>query len=174
MQPSYLVFQTELGWCGILGNEGRIRRLVLPRLTRDDAVFAIKEGMPAEIIETKHELRGEADRLSAYFAGNPVSFVCDIEAPNAGVFDRHVWTVVREIPCGEVRTYAWVARLLGIPGGARAVGQSLGRNPVPIIVPCHRVIRSDGRLGGFSAGVEWKSRLLALEGAVPTNESGEV
>ena len=78
-------------------------------------------------------------------------------------FERRVYAVVRRIPRGDVRSYRWVATQLGNPGLARAVGQALKRNPWAPRVPCHRVIRSDGSLGGFAWGVAKKRRLLAAE-----------
>ena len=82
-------------------------------------------------------------------------------------FHRRVYDVARAIPPGETRSYGEVAAALGEPGAAQAVGRALGRNPVPIVVPCHRVLAADGRLHGFSApgGIETKRRMLALEGA---------
>lgn len=84
-------------------------------------------------------------------------------------FRRAVWLACAEIPRGEVRTYGWIARRIGKPGAARAVGAALGANPFAPIVPCHRVVRSDGGLGGYSGrgGLATKRRLLAKEGAEP-------
>lgn len=82
-------------------------------------------------------------------------------------FQRRVWKVLQSIPLGETRQYADLARELGCPGAARAVGQACGANPIPVLVPCHRVLAAGGTLGGFSAGLEWKRRLLALEGCHP-------
>ena len=81
--------------------------------------------------------------------------------------ERRVWEAARGIPCGETRTYGEIARAIGAPGASQAVGAALGRNPVPILVPCHRVLASGGRSGGFSApgGVETKFRMLAIERA---------
>ncbi|NIO12689.1 MAG: methylated-DNA--[protein]-cysteine S-methyltransferase, partial [Xanthomonadales bacterium] len=79
-------------------------------------------------------------------------------------FQRRVYLRLMEVPRGEVVSYSELAELAGVPGAARAVGQALGRNPVPIFVPCHRVVRKDGRAGGFGAGMEWKRCLLAREG----------
>jgi methylated-DNA-[protein]-cysteine S-methyltransferase len=82
-------------------------------------------------------------------------------------FHQAVWRACAEIPKGQVRTYGWIARRIGRPGAARAVGQALGKNPFAPLVPCHRVVAADGRLGGFSGpgGVEGKRRLLKREGA---------
>jgi AraC family transcriptional regulator of adaptative response/methylated-DNA-[protein]-cysteine methyltransferase len=82
-------------------------------------------------------------------------------------FQRAVWSAARAIPAGETRTYAAIARAIGRPGTARAVGRALGANPVPLLVPCHRVVASDGTLGGFTGGLDLKARLLALEAAKP-------
>jgi methylated-DNA-[protein]-cysteine S-methyltransferase len=79
-------------------------------------------------------------------------------------FQRRVWLATRQIPYGDVRSYGEIARAIDSPHAARAVGQALGRNPLLIVVPCHRVLRSDGDLGGFGAGLGKKRALLTLEG----------
>ncbi|MCZ6626311.1 MAG: MGMT family protein [Deltaproteobacteria bacterium] len=78
-------------------------------------------------------------------------------------FTRAVLRITAQIPYGEVRSYRWVAQRLGKPNATRAVGNALARNPIPIIIPCHRVVRSDGTLGGFALGRDWKKGLLDLE-----------
>jgi methylated-DNA-[protein]-cysteine S-methyltransferase len=82
-------------------------------------------------------------------------------------FQRSVWRAMEKIPRGETRTYAQIAAAAGRPGAARAVGTACGANPLPLIVPCHRVVASGGGLGGFSAGLAVKKKLLRLEGALP-------
>lgn len=79
-------------------------------------------------------------------------------------FQQRVWQELRKIPPGRTRSYAEVAAAVGSPQAARAVGGACGANPIPLLVPCHRVLASGGRLGGFSGGLDWKRRLLALEG----------
>ncbi|KXJ99348.1 MAG: methylated-DNA-(protein)-cysteine S-methyltransferase [Nitrospira sp. OLB3] len=81
-------------------------------------------------------------------------------------FQRKVWTAIQRIPYGRVRSYQWVALRVGGKQYARAVGMALGANPVPVVVPCHRIIAHDGSLGGFSCGLTLKRRLLALEGTL--------
>ncbi len=78
-------------------------------------------------------------------------------------FDRRVWDATRRVPYGTLVSYGTLASRLGVPGAARAVGNALGRNPVPIVVPCHRVIHGDRSIGGFSSGLRWKRFLLELE-----------
>ncbi len=79
-------------------------------------------------------------------------------------FQKRVYTVVKKIPSGEVRAYAWVAKRIGKPGASRAVGNSLNKTPFPIIVPCHRVVHSDGSIGEYAFGKDLKIRLLKIEG----------
>ena len=89
------------------------------------------------------------------------------------MFRRKVWKVLKTIPYGRVRSYGWVARKIGTPLGARAVGGACGGNPLPLIIPCHRVVAGDGSLGGFSGGVMTKKRLLRLEGVLRARVSSK-
>lgn len=102
-------------------------------------------------------------RLRTYFAGQRATFPDELDLSPATAFQREVWQLTRLIPYGETRSYSWVAEQLGKTGAMRAVGQALGQNPLPIIVPCHRVVASDGKLGGYSGGVEMKRYLLHRE-----------
>jgi O-6-methylguanine DNA methyltransferase len=80
-------------------------------------------------------------------------------------FEKKVYTVIKKIPFGEVRTYAWVAKKIRKPGASRAVGNALNKNPFPIVVPCHRVVRSDGSIGKYAFGHDFKRKLLEIENA---------
>ena len=106
---------------------------------------------------------GVARQFTNYFAGKKVSFRVPIDLSAGTIFQRKVWRALQAIPYGQTRSYAWVAKRIGQANAVRAVGAACGANPVPVIIPCHRVVRSDGSMGGFSAGLEWKKRLLALE-----------
>jgi O-6-methylguanine DNA methyltransferase len=106
--------------------------------------------------------RDAAAQLGEYFAGRRREFDLEL-APYGTAFQLRVWNALREIPYGTVRNYGDVARAIGQPGAARAVGQAVGCNPLPIVIPCHRVIASDGSIGGYSGGLAIKHRLLALE-----------
>ena len=120
---------------------------VRSRVVRDDSASARWEGI-----------------LGAWFRGEPVDVALDLRGRSA--FERRVLDVVRRIPRGKTRTYAQVAKHAGYPGAARAVGRAMAQNPIPLFVPCHRVVRSDGGLGGYSGGgLKVKRWLLALEGA---------
>ena len=102
-------------------------------------------------------------QLTEYFAGQRRRFDLRL-APRGTPFQHRVWQALCAIPFGVVRTYGDVARDIGQPLAVRAVGQANGRNPLPIVVPCHRVIAGDGTIGGYSSGLNVKHRLLALEG----------
>jgi AraC family transcriptional regulator of adaptative response/methylated-DNA-[protein]-cysteine methyltransferase len=104
--------------------------------------------------------------VRAYLAGGPLAPDVPLDLRGT-LFQQRVWAALREIPAGETRSYAAVARALGQPGGARAVARACAANPVAVLVPCHRVVRGDGGLSGYRWGVERKRALLALEGAGP-------
>jgi methylated-DNA-[protein]-cysteine S-methyltransferase len=110
-------------------------------------------------------LRLAAGQLADYFAGRAKRFELPL-APGGGAFERAVWTAMCRIPHGKTKTYGELAEAAGAPGAARAVGTACGRNPIPIVIPCHRVTAAGGRLGGYSGlgGLETKRFLLALEG----------
>ncbi len=103
--------------------------------------------------------------LDAYFAGKPFdTFEVPVRIDCGTDFQNRVWDAIRQIPHGEVRSYKWIAERIGRPKAVRAVGSAVGANAVSIFIPCHRVIRSDGTLGGYGGGIERKRQLLAFEG----------
>ena len=145
----------------ILGHisEKGLNSLVLPtpRLRRDYALEAPPDRALA---------RALSRALGRYFAGKPEDFSdVRLDLSEARPFQRQVWLTAREIPWGQTCSYGELAERMGRSrGAARAVGQALGANPVPIVVPCHRILAADGSLGGFGAGLEWKRELLRVEG----------
>jgi len=110
------------------------------------------------------------EEIHEYLRGARAFFGVSVDLSTVPDFQRRVLEAARQIPFGEARPYAWVAEQIGRPRAARAVGTALARNPVPLIVPCHRVWRSDGGLGGYLFGTDVKSRLLALERGTPVLE----
>jgi methylated-DNA-[protein]-cysteine S-methyltransferase len=108
-------------------------------------------------------LRTFSRQLQQYAAGKPVYWRVPIDLSAGTDFQQSVWRALTKIPRGETRSYGWVAKQVGKPGASRAVGTACGANPVPVVVPCHRVIASDGSIGGFGGGLPMKRRLLALE-----------
>ncbi len=128
---------------------------------------------PAPAGSPAYEFLEEARReLQSYFRGSrfPFNVPCDLQG-RGGSFQEEVWEALRKIPYGEVRTYGDLASRIGRPGAARAVGGAVGRNPIPIIVPCHRVVGADGSLTGFSSGLRLKAILLEHEGVVLSGDS---
>lgn len=113
-------------------------------------------------------LDGARAQLDEYFAGTRTGFDVPVR-PVGTAFQLAVWSALREIPFGETRSYGDIARRIGRPGAVRAVGAANGHNPVAIVVPCHRVIGSDGRLTGYGWGVERKAWLLEHEHALPAS-----
>jgi len=101
--------------------------------------------------------------LSAYFGGSARHFRQEIKFLTGTEFEQDVWYGLKDVPFGETRTYKWIAEKVGRPAAVRAVGRALSKNPIPIIVPCHRIIESDGSIGGYSSGVDRKRRLLEME-----------
>lgn len=109
-------------------------------------------------------LQPALNELREYFAGQRTDFDLPVDLSGVSPFTRQVLLATRQIPCGTVVSYADIARRIGKPAAARAVGNALGRNPLAIVIPCHRVVASDGGIGGYSGGLDIKRRLLALEG----------
>ncbi|PWU22330.1 MAG: cysteine methyltransferase [Candidatus Rokuibacteriota bacterium] len=110
------------------------------------------------------------EEIAEYLRGQRVFFSVPVDLSGAPDFQRRVLEAARHIPFGEARPYAWIAERIGHPRAVRAVGTALGRNPVPLIVPCHRVWRSDGGLGGYLFGPSLKRRLSELERTTPILE----
>lgn len=133
------------------------------RATAQLAAWVARNEPGARVIETAEGLTDAIDQLQAYDAKSLREF--DLELDLRGTaFQLRVWAELQRIAHGEVRTYGELAARLRQPGASRAVGGANGKNPIPLIVPCHRVVAADG-LGGFTGGLEWKERLLAHEGA---------
>ncbi len=156
--------ETELGWVGLVLSPAGLRAATLPRKTRDEALREVLAlGVQEEARE--QELGDLPDRLRRYAGGERVSFLDALDFAGATPFRRAVWQATQEIPRGQTRSYGWLAERVGRPGAARAVGHAMATNPWPIIVPCHRVVTSNGGLGGYGGGLDMKERLLRLEGA---------
>src|SRR5450755_4298853 len=157
-----LVFETAIGTCGVAWSEAGLTEVLLPRsrsltgdrhIDRDDVPGTVRDAIGAIVAL----LDGERPDLR------------DIALDELPLddFRRRVYAVTREVGPGQTATYGEIARAIGTPGAARAVGAALGQNPYPIVVPCHRVLAADGSLHGFSApgGITTKRRLLEIEGA---------
>ena len=164
----FALIDTAIGRCALVWRGGLVVGAALPEASDERARESLSRRFPAAIESDPPPIAAKAiHRVAALLAGSRTD-LGDVEVdPRGSAFERDVWQATRRIPCGEVRSYGDIAREIGAPGAAQAVGLALGRNPVPIVIPCHRVLAADGRSGGFSApgGVATKFRILEIEGA---------
>jgi len=157
----YTVVKTFWGWAGILATCTGIRRLALPRASQ---ILALED-----LGDLSYAVHGEgcfddlARKLKAYFKAEPVVFDETLDMSGYTPFMRTVWQSARHVGYGETASYGEIALSALSPRAFRAVGQAMKRNPVPLIIPCHRIIRSDGSTGGFFGGEQMKQDLLELE-----------
>jgi methylated-DNA-[protein]-cysteine S-methyltransferase len=158
----YRICPTRFGWVGVLGSARGLRRTTLPQPTAAEARAMLGP-------ESEGAIPGEdlfdalAERLRRYFAGEVVLFSDALDLSGRPRFFCSVWRQACRIAYGEQQAYHWLAEQAGSPRACRAAGQAMARNPLPIIVPCHRVVGSDGSLCGFGGGLVLKQRLLDLE-----------
>ena len=160
-----LHLSTPLGPMTLTASDAAIVSLHFGEAVPAGSVLAGSELAGSELApdgEVPPLLRHAARELAEYFAGRRHRFTLPL-APQGTPFQQRVWEALRSIPCGETRTYGQIARQIGRPGASRAVGMANNRNPIAILIPCHRVIGADGRLTGYAAGIEVKARLLELE-----------
>ncbi len=132
---------------------------------RDGRLVSVQLGMSGE--SGQHlppDFRALIKDLEGYLSGQRISFSFPVDLDNHPPFIQKALRECATIPFGEWRSYGELAYAVGSPGAARAVGQAMSRNPIPIVIPCHRVLTAEGRLGGFGAGLDWKRFLLKLEG----------
>jgi len=164
----HTVFKTPWGYFGLACRDGLVCRTVLPAPSRDAAREALlTEAGPDEVPFERGLLSILQDRINAYFEGEKVDFSTDpaVDLSHFSPFSRAILMACRQIDMGQKQTYTQLAEAAGRPHAARAVGNVMAHNPIPLIVPCHRVVRTDGGLGGFSAigGTAMKERMLIHE-----------
>jgi len=161
--PTGTTIQTDLGWVAAVWCDGRLVATSLPRATEEGAARAC--AITAPFVRPDHSMKTFCEDIARYFAGEPVDFrQYPVALPHVSSFVRRVLEAARQIPYGQVRTYGWVAAKAGNAKAARAAGYAMSVNPIPLIVPCHRVIGAGGRLTGFGGGLPLKRTLLELEG----------
>jgi methylated-DNA-[protein]-cysteine S-methyltransferase len=158
----HVTFQTKAGWMGLMGSSNGLSRVTFPFPSQEKAVLDLGRQVEQSVFSRDH-FKDLIENFEAYFKGYPVDFTGDLDLSRATPFETQVWKTTQSIPYGETRSYRWVAVQIGKPLAPRAVGQALGRNCLPVIIPCHRVLTSDGKLGGFGGGLDMKRFLLDLE-----------
>jgi methylated-DNA-[protein]-cysteine S-methyltransferase len=164
---TYHLIPSTIGDIGVVRRAGRksLQRILLPRQGRSMSEL-IREAFTGAVQE-KTSRDTICMQLRAFLGGKSVDFsIGELDLDCVGEFAQRVFLADREIPRGRVMTYGRLAAKLGLPGGARAVGNALAGNPFPLVIPCHRVVRSDGSLGGFGGGTDMKKALLMMEGVV--------
>jgi methylated-DNA-[protein]-cysteine S-methyltransferase len=167
MAFGFILFDTRIGWCGAAWSDRGLVGLQLPEASAAETRERMLQRFPAAA-ETAPpaEVRLAIDRIVALLRGEPSDLsAIALDMEDVAPFHRRVYEVARTIPPGKTLAYGDVAARLGAAGAARAVGQALGRNPFPIVVPCHRVLAAGRKIGGFSAhgGTATKRRMLAIE-----------
>jgi methylated-DNA-[protein]-cysteine S-methyltransferase len=157
---THTVIDSVVGPLTIVAEDGQIRCLYmdLQRHRPDDDEL----GEPDAHGRAAEPFKAAADQLDAYFAGELTTFELPL-APRGSEFQQRVWAALQEIPYGETESYGQLAERIGSPGAARAVGLANGRNPIGIVIPCHRVVGSNGSLTGYGGGLDRKRALLDLE-----------
>ena len=163
----YAVFWTSLGWMGVGRRTWSVARVILPRAHQFLVTEQLRRSLlplDTALIDVGQDVFGTLpERLVRQMEGEPMTFDDDPDTSDWTPFRTRVWEATRAIPYGETRSYSWIANYIGQPNAPRAVGQALHNNPVPMIVPCHRVVGANGALVGFGSGCDLKARLLALE-----------
>lgn len=161
----YDCFESPLGPLWLVADKSGLSYLIREK---EEDVFLAEIARRTRLIPTKrlNQMSGWRGLLSRYFSGEATVFDGKIALLEGSVFQQNVWRTLLKIPHGSVRSYQWVGDQLGIKRAGRAIGNACGKNPIPVIIPCHRVVCKNGTLGGYTGGIGIKKKLLALEGLV--------
>lgn len=159
-------YDSKIGHIYVATTEKGVCKISVPRETRKDFFRWLENQFDLDaVVDNKSRSKDVIDQLTRYFNGKLAKFTCPVDLMGTP-FQVRVWKELARIPYGSTFTYGQLAKRVSVPKGFQAVGRAVGANPIPIIIPCHRVIGSDGSLVGYSAGVKTKEFLLRLEGAL--------
>lgn len=171
-QVYYASIPSPIGAIWVAATEAGLFQVNLPR-PESAFVRSIESRIDAEVVYDPDRFDVLGRMLEAYFDGEQVAF--DLSFDLRGTqFQKAVWRAIHEIPYGKLSSYGRLASKVGKPKAARAVGNACGANPLAIVIPCHRVIRSDGSLGGFGGRLDLKCYLLSMEGVLPRNKGADI
>jgi len=161
---AYAEAESPLGTLLVASTPKGLVRLAYPEEDRDGVLEDLARKVSPRLLEAPERVDGIRRELEEYFEGRREAFAFDVDFALTRGFTRRVLRATARIPYGDVATYRVVASRAGSPRAVRAAGNALGSNPIPIVVPCHRVVRTGGALGGYTGGLERKEYLLKLEG----------
>lgn len=164
---SYAPVDSPFGTLLAASTDRGLVRLAFPEEDVDAVLERLARRISPRIVEAPAPLEPMRRELDEYFSGARRAFELALDWTLIGPFGRRVLRATSEIPYGDVLSYSEVAAEAGSPRGSRAAGNALGSNPIPIVIPCHRVLRTGGALGGYGGGLDRKRYLLELEGALP-------
>jgi len=159
----YSTLETPHGTVWFAAGDEGLKFLLLRYFNDRRVIQELRKARGARLVRDDRALKPFAGQLKRYFEGHRVPFDVDLDLSTGTRFQQAVWRAARKIPYGTLVSYKQIAREVGSAQAARAVGNALAANPIPIVVPCHRIIRIDGALGGFTGGIRWKKKLIELE-----------
>ena len=159
-------FETKIGNVYLASTEKGVCKISIPRESKKDFIRWLEQYFPLDdVVENRSRNKEVLDQLNRYLNGKLVSFNCDIDLRGTA-FQLRVWKELSKITYGVVTSYKHIAKKVGVPEGFQAVGRAVGANPLPIVIPCHRVTGTDGSMTGYASGIKTKEFLLRLEGAL--------
>ncbi len=164
MRLYYTTFKSPVGEILATRTEKGLNFIAFPKSRWQRFLAALRKDKNVDLRRDEKKFSSVKKALKSYFSGKRVSFRERLDLTGATAFQKRVWQATDKIPAGQTKSYGWLARQVGGKNKARAAGAACGANPVPIILPCHRVIREDGSLGGYGAGLSFKRKLLKIEG----------
>jgi methylated-DNA-[protein]-cysteine S-methyltransferase len=164
MRLYYTTFKSPVGEILATRTEKGFNFIAFPKSRWQRFLAALRKDKNVDLKRDEKRFSSVKKALKSYFSGKRVSFREHLDLTGATAFQKRVWRAMDKIPAGQTRSYGWLARQVGGKNKARAAGAACGANPIPIILPCHRVIREDGSLGGYGGGLSLKRKLLKIEG----------
>jgi epoxyqueuosine reductase len=164
----YTALETPLGRMWVAASETGLIQFNMTD-NKEGFIKELKARIKAEYVEDPSKFKQLRAELECYFRGEKFIFKGPFDMRGTP-FQVDVWNAIHSIPNGKLTSYGGIAKQIGRPKAVRAVGNAVGDNPMGLIVPCHRVVSSDGGIGGFSTGLEWKRKLLAQEGILESSE----
>ncbi|MCH8313834.1 MAG: methylated-DNA--[protein]-cysteine S-methyltransferase [Nitrospinae bacterium] len=159
----YTLYSSPLGLTGIAGSKKGLMRIVLHLPDESHFTHYLKNSFQCECLKKPAFFEIVVKQLNLYFSGDLKNFNCKLDLSRGTSFQQKVWQQLTAIPYGKTQSYRMLAKAIGQPKAFRAVGNANGKNPLPLIIPCHRVIRENGDMGGYTGGLHLKRFLLDLE-----------